>query len=128
VVPRAVSARAVATAASKLRRRSAIEDMTGRPAIEANEVTRARCAQLVGVRSGLSPQYWIFSHCYLAGSVALGFGEDFFHVANKAAREVAMMNYSSHVELCRSRLVLMVLFWCRHGGLASQNDREVLDD
>ena len=82
----------------------AIEDMTGRPAIEANEVTRARCAQLVGRAVGTLAAVLDFSHCYLAGSVALGFGEDFFHVANKAAREVAMMDYSSHVELCRSPL------------------------
>jgi len=69
-----------------------------------------------------------FSHCYLAGSGRAGFGEDFFHVANKAAREVAMMDYSSHVELCRSPLVLMVLFWVPPWWLGEQNDREVLDD
>jgi glucokinase len=82
----------------------AIEDMTGRPAVEADEATRTRCAELVGRAVGTLAAVLDFSHCYLAGSVALGFGEDFFHVANKAARAVAMMHYSSHVELRRSPL------------------------
>ena len=33
-----------------------------------------------------------FRHCYIAGSVALGFGDEFFDEANKAARGVAMMS------------------------------------
>jgi len=45
-----------------------------------------------------------FSHCYVAGSVALGFGDEFFQRANKAARALAMMHYSSHVEIRRSPL------------------------
>jgi hypothetical protein len=45
-----------------------------------------------------------FSQCFIAGSVALGFGDDFFFEANKSARSVAMMSYSHDVEIHRSQL------------------------
>lgn len=82
----------------------AIEDITGRPAREADAGTRTRCAELVGRAIGTLAVVLDFSHAYVAGSVALGFGDDFFETATKAAREVAMMHYSSHVEVRRSPL------------------------
>jgi len=82
----------------------AIEDMTGRPAIEADNSVRGRCAELVGRAVGTLASVLDFSHCYVAGSVALGFGDEFFEQANKSARAVAMMHYSSHVEIRRSPL------------------------
>jgi glucokinase len=82
----------------------AIQDMTGRPAREADEPTRARCAELVGRAVGTLAAVLDFSHCYVAGAVALGFGDGFFETANKAARALAMMHYSSHVEIRRSPL------------------------
>jgi glucokinase len=82
----------------------AIEDMTGRPAREASYDVRARCAELVGRAVGSLASVLDFSHCYVAGSVALGFGDEFFADANKAARAVAMMHYSSHLEIRRSPL------------------------
>jgi glucokinase len=82
----------------------AIEDMTGRPAREADGATRARCADLVGRAVGSLAVVMDFSHAYVAGSVALGFGDGFFETATKSARDVAMMHYSSHVEVRRSPL------------------------
>jgi glucokinase len=82
----------------------AIEDITGRPSVEAEASVRSRCADLVGRAIGTLASVLDFSHCYVAGSVALGFGEEFFEQANKSARAVAMMHYSSHVEIRRSPL------------------------
>lgn len=82
----------------------AIEDMTGRSARFADAPTRQRCAELVGRAVGTLSSVLDFAHCYVAGSVALGFGDEFFHTANKAARRVAMMRYSEHLEIRRSDL------------------------
>jgi predicted NBD/HSP70 family sugar kinase len=59
---------------------------------------------LVGRAVGTLAAVLDFSHCYVAGAVALGFGDGFFETANKAARALAMMHYSSHVEIRRSPL------------------------
>ena len=45
-----------------------------------------------------------FRHCYVAGSVALGYGDEFFDAANKAARSLAMMSYSHDIEIRPSQL------------------------
>ena len=82
----------------------AIETRTGRPAIEADAVTRHRTADLVGRAVGTLAVVLDFNHCYVAGSVALGFGDEFFEVANKSARAVAMLPYSQHLEIRRSGL------------------------
>jgi glucokinase len=82
----------------------AIEDFTGRPAKEADEATRRHCAELVGRALGTLSAVLDFSHSYVAGSVALGYGDEFFEVANKSARSVATLPYSSNVEIRRSSL------------------------
>jgi len=82
----------------------AIEDMTGKPAKDADEAMRLRCAQLVGRAIGTLSSVLDFDRCYVAGSVALGFGDQFFHDANKAARMVATMSYSSTLEIRPSGL------------------------
>lgn len=82
----------------------AIEDMTGRPARFADAPMRRRCAELVGRAVGSLSAVLDFTHCYIAGSVALGFGDDFFQIVNKAAHGVAMMRYSEHLEIRRSEL------------------------
>ncbi len=82
----------------------AIEDITGRSAKEADEATRRHCAELVGRALGTLSAVLDFSHSYVAGSVALGYGDEFFEVANKAARSVATLPYSSNVEIRRSAL------------------------
>ena len=54
--------------------------------------------------SAHSPRYSTSAHCYIAGSVALGFGDEFFDVANKSARALARLPYSEHLEISRSGL------------------------
>ncbi|MGA7835364.1 MAG: ROK family protein [Acidimicrobiales bacterium] len=82
----------------------AIEERTGRPASEADQATRQRTGQLVGRAVGSLASVLDFRHCYVAGSVALGYGDEFFHEATKAARTVAMLSYSHEVDIRRSHL------------------------
>lgn len=82
----------------------AIEDMTGRPAQFADASMRQRCATLVGRAVGTLSSVLDFTQCYIAGSVALGYGDEFFDAANKAAHELAMMRYNEHLEIKRSGL------------------------
>jgi glucokinase len=82
----------------------AIEDMTGTPPEFADASMRHRCATLVGRAVGTLSSVLDFTHCYIAGSVALGYGDEFFDAANKAAHEVAMMRYNEHLDIKRSGL------------------------
>ena len=82
----------------------AIEARTGRPADQADQATRLRTGELVGRAVGMLSSVLDFRHCFVAGSVALGYGDEFFAEANKSARTTAMMSYSHDVEIRRSRL------------------------
>ncbi|HEY5267245.1 MAG TPA: ROK family protein [Acidimicrobiales bacterium] len=82
----------------------AIEERTGRPPSEADQATRQRTGELVGRAVGMLSSVLDFRHCYVAGSVALGFGDEFFSEATKAAHTVAKMPYSHDVEVRRSLL------------------------
>jgi glucokinase len=82
----------------------AIEAHTGQPPADANAATRERTADLVGRAVGTLASVLDFNRCYIAGSVALGFGDEFFQVANKSARELARLHYSEHLEIRRSEL------------------------
>ncbi len=82
----------------------AIEAITGLPANDADEVTRHRTATLVGRAIGSLASVLDFNHCYVAGSVALGFGDSFFTTATLAARGLAQLDYSSDLEVRRSGL------------------------
>jgi glucokinase len=82
----------------------AIEAVTGRPASEADAATRRRTGELVGRAVGTLASVLDFDRCYIAGSVALGFGDEFFVEANRSARSMAQMDYSSQLELRRSGL------------------------
>jgi glucokinase len=82
----------------------AIASRTGKPASEADQATRLRTGELVGRAVGTLSSVLDFRHCFIAGSVALGFGDDFFGAATKAARLTAMMPYSHDVEILRSQL------------------------
>jgi glucokinase len=82
----------------------AIEARTGRSPAEADAATRVRTADLVGRAVGSLASVLDFSHCYVAGSVALGFGDEFFDVANKSACTLARLPYSEHLEIRRSEL------------------------
>jgi glucokinase len=82
----------------------AIEERTGRPAEQADQATRLRTGALVGRAVGTLSSVLDFAHCYIAGSVALGYGDEFFSEANKSARTLALMSYSHDVEIHRSEL------------------------
>jgi glucokinase len=82
----------------------AIESRTGRPADQADQATRLRTGELVGRAVGMLSSVLDFRHCFVAGSVALGYGDEFFAEANKSARATAMMSYSHDVEIRRSQL------------------------
>jgi glucokinase len=82
----------------------AIESLTGRIPTEADAATRVRTADLVGRAIGTLASVLDFNRCYIAGSVALGFGDEFFQVANKSARAMARLPYSEHLEIGRSEL------------------------
>jgi glucokinase len=82
----------------------AIEARTGHPAADADVATRQRTGELVGRAVGTLSSVLDFRHCYVAGSVALGYGDEFFDAANKAARSLAMMSYSHDIEIRPSQL------------------------
>ncbi len=82
----------------------AIEEMTGHSAHEASHAVRERTADLVGRAVGSLASVLDFNRCYVAGSVALGFGDEFFEVANKSARAMAQLAYSQDLEIRRSGL------------------------
>jgi glucokinase len=82
----------------------AIEARTGHPAADADVATRQRTGELVGRAVGTLSSVLDFRRCYVAGSVALGYGDEFFDAANKAARSLAMMSYSHDIEIRSSQL------------------------
>jgi glucokinase len=82
----------------------AIEARTGQPAAKADVAVRQRTGELVGRAVGTLSSVLDFRHCYIAGSVALGYGDEFFDAANKAARSLAMMPYSHDIEIRPSQL------------------------
>ncbi len=67
----------------------AITEMTGRRPSSPTTTVRTRTATLVGRAIGTLASVLDFNHCYVAGSVALGFGDEFFATANTSARELA---------------------------------------
>ncbi len=77
----------------------AIRAMTGRAPDQADHETRRRTARLVGRAVGTLAAVFDFTRCYIGGSVALGFGDEFFHDANAAAREVACLGYARDLEI-----------------------------
>ena len=82
----------------------AIEARTGQPAADADLWTRQRTGALVGQAIGNVCSLLDLERCYVAGSVALGFGADFFGAANKAARGVSQMSFTSDVRVEPSSL------------------------
>ncbi|MBW4029851.1 MAG: ROK family protein [Acidobacteria bacterium] len=82
----------------------AIAETTGQSPEFADEATRRRTAVLVGRAIGTLASVLDFNHCYIAGSVALGFGDEFFATAWASARELATMVYSRSLEVRRSGL------------------------
>lgn len=83
---------------------SAIEAITGRSPSQADDATRRRTGELVGRAVGTLSSVMDFNRCYVSGSVALGFGDQFFKAANDAARSMATMDYSADLAILRSGL------------------------
>ncbi len=77
----------------------AIERRTGRPASEADDGERGRAADLVGRAVGALAATLDFVRCFVAGSVALGYGAEFFERATESARGVARLGYARDVAL-----------------------------
>jgi glucokinase len=82
----------------------AIERQTGREPAMAPEDLRHRTATLVGQAVGTLASVLDFNLCFVAGSVALGFGPPFFARATERAREMAPFPYSSSIEVRPSGL------------------------
>ena len=82
----------------------AIAEMTGRSPEFADDALRRRTATLVGRAIGTLACVLDFRHCFVAGSVALGYGEPFFATINKTAREVATIGSSPNLVIQRSEL------------------------
>jgi glucokinase len=82
----------------------AIERLTGQPASQADSGTRDRVADLVGRGVGTLASVLDVNHCFVAGSVALGFGAPFFERATSSARSVATMAYSRQLTIQPSAL------------------------
>lgn len=82
----------------------AIEARTGRCARDADDVTKSRTGELVGRAVGSLCSVLDINCCFIGGSVALGFGEEFFAVANKAAHSMAALPYSKSLEILPTAL------------------------
>jgi glucokinase len=82
----------------------ALEALTGGDPSRADAAVRDRVAQLVGRAVGTLAAVLDFRACFVAGSVALGFGEEFFSSATRAAREVARLDYAREVTIAPSAL------------------------
>jgi glucokinase len=82
----------------------AIERDTGAGAEKADAATKARCATLVGRAIGTLAAVMDINHCFVSGSVARGFGDDFFRTATTQARAVAGLSFAQHVTVAPSGL------------------------
>ena len=82
----------------------AIAQRTGRPPAEASLEVREATARYVGQAIGSLAAVLDFTHCFVAGSVALGFGDPFFATATATAREYATMPYANTISITRSGL------------------------
>ena len=64
----------------------------------------ARGGELVGRAVGTLASVLDFTKCYVAGSVALGYGDVFFDSANEAATRVSTMPFTRDLTIERSGL------------------------
>jgi glucokinase len=78
---------------------TAIERMTGRPAAEAPLDMRQRCGRLVGRAVGSAANLLDLRLAVVAGSVALGFGADFFDAAQTELDRTSMLDFSRGVRI-----------------------------
>ncbi len=74
---------------------AAIEQMTGAPAIAASLEVKQRTGFLVGRAVSSVAALLDVERCFIAGSVALGFGKPFFDAANDSVRQHAHISHAS---------------------------------
>lgn len=73
---------------------TAIAEITGRPAAEANSAMVERCGVLVGRALAIVVTLLDLDLCVAAGSVALGFGAPFFDAAQRTLEEMTGLFYT----------------------------------
>ncbi|MEM9201182.1 MAG: ROK family protein [Actinomycetota bacterium] len=73
---------------------TAIAHRTGRPAADANDEERTRAATMVGRAVGSVANLLDLRLAVVAGSVALGYGDDFFRVAQAEIDRIATLQHS----------------------------------
>lgn len=78
---------------------TAIEAMTGRPPVEADTATRQRTGHLVGRAVASAAALLDLRLAVVAGSVALGFGADFFDAAADAVEAGARIDFARGVRI-----------------------------
>ena len=83
---------------------TAIASITGAPASEASIAVRRRTGELVGHAVVSAAALLDFDRCFVAGSVALGFAEDFFDAANEAVRRTAHIQHARSLVIAPSGL------------------------
>jgi glucokinase len=77
----------------------AINRTTGNPAEQASAEIRRQTAHFVGAAVGNLASVLDFDRCFVGGSVALGFGSDFFETATTVARECAPMHFTRDLQI-----------------------------
>jgi len=82
----------------------AIAEQTGASPADASPEVRHQTAVYVGRGLGTLASVLDFNHCFVAGSVALGYGDDFFTTATTTARSMATMHYSTSLVIAPSGL------------------------
>jgi glucokinase len=82
----------------------AIAATTGRPATESSYQVMQRTGELVGRVAGSMCNAFDLSLVVVGGAIALGFGSTFFHAAQSALDEHALLPYSRGARIIPSRL------------------------
>jgi len=83
---------------------TAIASVTGAPASEASVEVRRRTGDLVGRAVASTAALLDFDRCFVAGSVALGFADDFFGAANDAVARHAQIQHARSLVISPSGL------------------------
>ena len=81
-----------------------IAAITGKPASEASLEIRRRTGEMVGRAAGIASSLLDVTDFFVAGSVALGYGDDFFASATRVAGEWAGLDFSRGVRVRPSGL------------------------
>ena len=83
---------------------AAIAAITGDHPADAPLAIRERCGDLVGQAVSSAAALLDFDHCFVGGSVALGYGDDFFKAANAAVRRDARIAHARTLSIVPTAL------------------------